>query len=143
MDLPNIPGSYAILFFTASDFTCITSHIPDWMLFLLWLCLFILSEVISPLISSMHTGHLPTWGVPLSVSYLFAFSCCSGGSRGRNTGVACRSLGPIPVDRVLSALSAMRCPPGVALLCMSHSFIDLDRGVVRFSVIVVFSLSAL
>ena len=51
-DVPNIPGSYAILFFTASDFTCITSHIHCWALFSLWLCLFILSGVISPLFSS-------------------------------------------------------------------------------------------
>ena len=48
----NIPGSYAILLFTASDFASITSHIHNWVLFLLWLCLFTLSEVISPLISS-------------------------------------------------------------------------------------------
>ena len=41
--------SYAILFFTASDFTSITSHIFNWEVFLLWLCLFILSGVISPL----------------------------------------------------------------------------------------------
>ena len=27
---PNIPGSYATLFFTASDFTSITSHIHNW-----------------------------------------------------------------------------------------------------------------
>ena len=47
---PNIPGSYAILLFTTLDFTSITSHIHSWMLFLLWLCLFILSEVISLLI---------------------------------------------------------------------------------------------
>ena len=33
-----IPGSYAILFFTASDFTSISSHIHNWALFLLWLC---------------------------------------------------------------------------------------------------------
>ena len=25
----------------------------------------------------MHSGHLLTWGVHLSLSYLFAFSCCS------------------------------------------------------------------
>ena len=30
-----------------------------------------------------HIGHLPTWGVPLSVSYHFAFSYCSWGSQGR------------------------------------------------------------
>ena len=37
-------------------------------------------------------GHLPTWGVHLSVSYLFAFSYCSWGSQGKNTEVVCHSL---------------------------------------------------
>ena len=32
-----------------------------------------------------HVGHLPTWGVHLSVSYLFGFSYSSWGSQGRNT----------------------------------------------------------
>ena len=41
---PNIPDSNAILLFTASDFTSITSHIYNWVLFLLWLHLFILLE---------------------------------------------------------------------------------------------------
>ena len=53
---PNIPGSYAILFFTELDFTSITSHIHNWALFLLWLCLFILSGVNSSLISSSILG---------------------------------------------------------------------------------------
>ena len=48
----NIPGSYAILLFTASDVASITSHIHNWVLFLLWLHPFILSGLISPLISS-------------------------------------------------------------------------------------------
>ena len=52
---PNIPGSYAIVFFTASDFTSITSHIYNWV-FLVWLRLFILSGVISPLTSSSILG---------------------------------------------------------------------------------------
>ena len=39
-----------------------------------------------------HIGHLPTWGVHLSVSYLLAFSSCSWGSPGKNTEVVCRSL---------------------------------------------------
>ena len=34
---PNIPGSKAILLFTASDLASITSHIHSWVLFLLWL----------------------------------------------------------------------------------------------------------
>ena len=53
----NIPGAYAILFFTALDFTFITSHIQNWILFSLWLHLFILSGAISLLFSSsiLHT----------------------------------------------------------------------------------------
>ena len=35
---------------------------------------------------------LPTWGVHLSVSYLFAFSSCSWGSQGKNTEVVCHSF---------------------------------------------------
>ena len=57
---PNVPGSYAILLFTALDFTSTTSHIHSWVLFLLWLRLFILSGVISPLISSSILSILPT-----------------------------------------------------------------------------------
>ena len=53
---PNILGSYAVLLFTALDFTSITSHIHNWVLFLLWLCAFILSGVISPLFSSSILG---------------------------------------------------------------------------------------
>ena len=36
--------------------------------------------------------NLPTWGVYLSVSYLFAFSYCSWGSQGKSTEVVCHSL---------------------------------------------------
>ena len=54
--MPKIPGSYAILFFTHSNFASITSHIHNWVLFLLWLHPFILYGVISPLISSSILG---------------------------------------------------------------------------------------
>ena len=53
---PNIPGSYAILLFTASDLASITSPTHNGVLFLLWLHPFILSGVISPLISSSILG---------------------------------------------------------------------------------------
>ena len=36
--------------------------------------------------------YVPTWGVPLSVSCLFAFSHCSWGSQGKNTEMVCYSL---------------------------------------------------
>ena len=53
---PYIPGSYAILLFTASNLASITSPIHNWVLFLFWLHPFILSGVISPLISSSILG---------------------------------------------------------------------------------------
>ena len=53
---PNIPGSFAMLLFTAFYFTSITSHIHNWVLFSLWLHLFILPGVVSPLISSSILG---------------------------------------------------------------------------------------
>ena len=53
---PNIPGSYTMLLFTALDLASITSHIHNWVLFMLWLHPFILSGVISPLISSSMLG---------------------------------------------------------------------------------------
>ena len=46
---PNFSGFYAILFFSASDFTFSTRHIHNWVLFLLWLSFFIPSGAISPL----------------------------------------------------------------------------------------------
>ena len=47
---PNIPVSYAIFLFTASDLASVTIHIHNWVLFLPWSHPFILSGVISPLI---------------------------------------------------------------------------------------------
>ena len=44
---PNIRGPYAVLFFTASDFTFTTRHIHNWALFPLWPSRFILSGAIS------------------------------------------------------------------------------------------------
>ena len=48
---PDSPCSYAILLFTALDLASITRYIHYWVLFLLWLHPFILSGVISLLIS--------------------------------------------------------------------------------------------
>ena len=47
---------YAILLFIASDFNSISSHIHNRVLFVQWLHLFILSGVISSLISSIMLG---------------------------------------------------------------------------------------
>ena len=77
---PDIWGSYAILFFTSSDFTFTTRHCHYWALFLIWPSGFILSGVINnwPLFfpSSLLDTFLPGWGwrrCHFLVSYLFAF----------------------------------------------------------------------
>ena len=57
---PNIPGSYAILLFTASDFASITSPIHNWVLFLPWLHPFIPSGRQKPGLKgkpSVHTAY--------------------------------------------------------------------------------------
>ena len=48
--------SHEMMLFIASDLAFITSHIHNWVLFLLWLHSFILFGVISPLISSSIWG---------------------------------------------------------------------------------------
>ena len=53
---PNSASSYAVLLFTALNLASITSPIHNWVSFLLWLHPFILSGVISPLISSTILG---------------------------------------------------------------------------------------
>ena len=65
---PNIPSSYAILFYTALDFTSITCHNHNWALFSFWLSLFILSEAIFPLFSSRSSQNffsIIVWGIDL------------------------------------------------------------------------------
>ena len=76
-----MPGSYAILLFTASDFPSITSHIHNWVLFLLWLHFFILSGVISPLISNSILGTYPPRGSSFNVLCFCLFILLMGSSR--------------------------------------------------------------
>ena len=76
---PNIPGSYAVLFFIALGFTSITRHVHNWVELL----------VVVP-----HSSPVAHWtpserGAHLLVSYLFAFLCSSWGSHSKYTGVVC------------------------------------------------------
>ena len=122
----NIPGSSAILLFIASDFTSITSHIHNWVLFLLWLHLFILSGVISPLISSSILGTYQPGEFIFQCPIFCLFILFMGFSRQEYwSGLPF----PSPVDHILSELSTMTCPSWVALHGMAHSFIELDKAV--------------
>ena len=80
---PNIPGSYAILLFTASDLVSITSHSHSWVLFLLWLHPFILSGVISPLISSSLLGTYQPGEFIFQCPIIFPFHTVHGGLKAR------------------------------------------------------------
>ena len=73
-------------------------------------------------------GHLPTWGVHLSVSYLFAFSYCLWGSRGKKIEVVCHSL-------LQWTTFCHTLPPWPVCLGWPHmawlSFIELEKAVVH------------
>ena len=64
---------YAILLFTVSDFIFITRHTHNWVLFLLWLSLCILSRGLSPLFPSSILDTFWPKGPLLSVSFFFFF----------------------------------------------------------------------
>ena len=86
---PNIPGSYALY----SIRPCFhhQSHPQLGVVFVLAPSLHSFWSYFSTVLQ-YHIGHLPIWGVQLSVSYLFAFSNCSSCSQGKNTEVVCHSL---------------------------------------------------
>ena len=129
-----ISSSYAILFFTASDFASITCHIHNWVLFMLWLCLFILSGVISLLFSNSILGnYLP--GEFIFQCHIFClFILFMGFSRQEYlSGLPFPSL----VDHFLSELSTMTHPSWVTLHGMAHK---LDKAAVHVISLVRFLL---
>ena len=104
----------------------ITSHIHNWALFLLWLRLFILSGVISPLISSSILGTY--WPGEFLFQCFCLFILFMGFSRQEYwSGLPV----PSPVDHVLSELSTMTRPSWVAPHGMADSFTELDKAVVH------------
>ena len=116
-----------IVLFTASDFTSITSHIHNWVLFFLWLHLFNFLELFlqcSPVVYWAPLG----LGSFLSRSYIFAFHTVHGVLRQEY--LSDLPLPP-PVDHVLSELSTMTCLSWVVLHGMAHSFIELDKSVIH------------
>ena len=78
----------------------------------------------------LHIGHLLTWGVHLSVSFLSfcLFILFMGFSKQEYwNGLPF----PSPVDHILSEISTMTCPSWVALHGMTCSFSELDKPVVH------------
>ena len=125
-DGPNIPGSYAILLFTASDFTSITSHIHNWELFLLWLCLYILSGVISPLFSSSILGTYQPGEFIFQCHMFLPFHIVHVVLKARILKCFLQWM-----DHTSAELSTMTRPSWVALHSMAHSFIELDNAMIH------------
>ena len=101
---------------------------PNWVLFLLWFRLFILSGVISPLISSSILGTSRPGEFIYQCPIILPFHTVHGVLRARML----KWLPfPCPVDHSLSDLSTMTCPSWVALHGMAHSFTELDKSVVH------------
>ena len=124
MDLTfQVPMQY--LSFTASDFTSITSHIHNWSLFSLWLCLFILSGVISPLFSSSILGTYQPGEFIFQCPIFLPFHTVNGVLKKRIL-----KWFAISFSVLVRTLHHTR-PSWVALHGMAHSLIELDKPVVH------------
>ena len=126
---PNIPCSYAILLFTASEFTSITSHIHNLVLFSLWLHLFILSRIISPLFCSSILGTCQPGEFIFHCHIFLRFHTVHGVLRARI--LVCHSLLQWTKFCQNSPPWPILGPSWVALHGMAHSFIELDKAVVQ------------
>ena len=113
---PDIPGSYAILLFTALDLASITSHIHSWVLFLLWLHPFILSGVISSLTSSSILGTYGPGEFPFQYPIILPFHTVHGVLEARipKWFAIPFSSGPHSVKSLHHDPSVLGCPVGIA-----------------------------
>ena len=79
----------------------------------------------------MHIGHLPTWEVHLSLSFLLPLSYCSWGSQGKNTEEVCHPL-------LQWTTFSQTSPPWPVCLAWPQkaclNFIELDKAVVGVTV---------
>ena len=117
---------YTILLFISLDFTSITSQIHNWVLLLLWLCLVILSGVISSLISSSILG---TYQPGEFIFHIFLpVHTVYGVLKPRI--LKCLPF-PSLLDHVLSEISTMTHLSWVALQGMAHSFLEFDKAMIH------------
>ena len=125
---PNIPGSYAILLFTALDLASITSHTHNRVLFLLWLHPFILSGVISPLISSSMLGTYWPGEFLFQYPIILPFHTVHGILKARIL-----KWFAIPFSSGPHFVRALHHDPSswVALHSMAHSFTELDNAMIH------------
>ena len=123
-----IPGSYAILLFTASNFASITSHIHNWVLFLLWLLLFIFSGVISSLFSYSILGTYWPGESIFQCPIFLPFHTVHGVFK---AGILKGFAIPFSSEPRFVRLSTMTLLSWVALHGIAGGFIELDKAVVN------------
>ena len=127
---PNIPGSCAILLFTALDFASITSHIHNWVV-CLFVHLFLASSPHSfwsffSILLQYRIGPYRPGEFIFQCHIFFLCILFMGFSRQEYwSGLPF----PSPVDHILSELSTMTRLSLVALHSMAHGFIELDKPV--------------
>ena len=117
----------AILLFTALDFISITSHIHNWVLFLFWLRVFILSGVISPLISSSILGTYQLGEFIFQCLIFLPFHTVHGVLKVR---ILKWFAIPFSSGHFIRALHHTH-PSWVALHDLAHSFIELVKVVIH------------
>ena len=126
---PNIPGSYAILLFTASELASITSHIHNWVYCFCFGCV---SSFFLELF--LHWSPVAYWApTNLGSSSFRVLSYCLvilfvGFSRQEYWSSLPFSS---PVDHILSELSTMTHLSWVALCGIDHRFTELDKAVIH------------
>ena len=127
----NLPWFPELTFQVPVQYCCfisINSHIHKWVLFLLWLFLFIISGVNSPLISSSILGTYQPGEFIFQFPIFLLFMMFMGLSRQEYWSDLAF---PSPVDYFLLELSTITCLSWVALHCMAYSFIEFDKAVVH------------
>ena len=107
------------------------SHIHNWVLFFHWLSLFVFSWAISPFFSSSIFSTYQVGEFIFQCHNILPFHTVHGVLKARI--LTCGLPFPSSVDHVLSELSTMTRPSWVAPHSMAHSFILLDKSVVRVS----------
>ena len=120
---------------TASNCASITSHIHKWLLFLLWLHPFILSGVMSPLISSSILGTYWPGEFPYQYHTILPFNTVHGVFKARKLKwfAIPFSSGPYFVRTLHHDLSVLGGPTQ-----HDHCFLELDKFVVPVITLVSF-----
>ena len=124
---PNIPGSYAMLFFTALDFMFTTRHIHNWASFRFGPATSFCLELLVIALNSYPVAYWTPSDLGGSSSSVISFCLFILFMEFSKQEYWSEFPFPPPVDHVFSELFTMTLPSWVALNGMAHSFIELCK----------------